>query len=540
MSSSSPSKQGPIDRFVRFASIGGVAVIAVLSVIAFFAIDHGEHGDHGHSEGVEAAVQSDAGDPASREGLATETPEDGAIGPEVDGTFTIGERSVAAAATHGPHHLWWLGTVPFVALLLAIAILPLVPATAHWWESNTNRLAVAIGLAYLTLGYLFATGGTHSALLAVEHAIPGEYVPFIVLLFSLYVVSGGIAILGDFRPTPAVNTGFLLVGTAIASAVGTTGASMLLIWPLLRANANRRHRVHTVVFFIFLVANIGGTLLPTGDPPLFLGYLKGVPFLWTLSLWPEWLLASTVLLTVYFVWDTVMYRREDAEIRAWRPAGGGFRIVGGVNLVLLVLVVLTVATVQEGRPFPLLGFDTFPFLRELIMLAFVAASIGLTPRAARDANSFNYHAIVEVACLFVGIFITMQVPLEVLKASGGELGLESPSAFFWITGVLSSFLDNAPTYLVFFQTAESLTREAGAGILQLAGGEFIREDLLEGISLGAVFMGAMTYIGNGPNFMVRSIAEQSGIRMPSFFGYMIYSVAILMPLMVLVVLLFLV
>jgi len=202
-------------------------------------------------------------------------------------------------------------------------------------------------------------------------------------------------------------------------------------------------------------------------------------------------------------------------------------------------VVLTVATVQEGRPFPLLGFETFPFLRELIMLGLVGASIGLTPRAARDANRFNYHAIVEVACLFVGIFITMQVPLEVLKASGGELGLERATSFFWVTGVLSSFLDNAPTYLVFFQTAESLTHTAGAGVLELPGGGFVREDLLGGISLGAVFMGAMTYIGNGPNFMVRSIADQSGIRMPSFFGYMLYSGAILMPVMVVIALLFL-
>jgi Na+/H+ antiporter NhaD/arsenite permease-like protein len=545
MSSSSSTSTRPIDRLVHVASIGGVVAIAVLSVIALLS-GGGHETDHesGHETGHELQATHDGVTghaEASAEPRVATTKTD--IAPDdstarelaTEGTFTTADLP----PVHGPHHLWWLGTVPFVALLLAIAILPLVPATARWWESNTHRLAVAVGLAFLTLAFLLATGGRDAALAAIEHAIPGEYVPFIVLLFSLYVVSGGIAILGDFRPTPAVNTGFLIVGTAIASAIGTTGASMLLIWPLLRANANRRHRVHTVVFFIFLVANIGGTLLPTGDPPLFLGYLRGVPFLWTLSLWPAWLLASGVLLATYFVWDTMAFRREVPEIRAWRPAGGGVRILGGVNLLLLVLVVLTVATVQEGRPFPLLGFETFPFLRELIMLGLVGASLGLTPRAARDANRFNYHAIVEVACLFVGIFITMQVPLEVLKASGGDLGLERATSFFWVTGVLSSFLDNAPTYLVFFQTAESLSREAGAGILQLAGGEFIREDLLEGISLGAVFMGAMTYIGNGPNFMVRSIAEQSGIRMPSFFGYMLYSGAILMPLMVVIALLFL-
>ncbi|MGA0173603.1 MAG: sodium:proton antiporter, partial [Phycisphaerales bacterium] len=236
---------------------------------------------------------------------------------------------------------------------------------------------------------------------------------------------------------------------------------------------------------------------------------------------------------------SLAWRREDVEVRAWRPSGGGFRIVGGLNLLWLALVVLLVATVQEGKPFPFAGFTAFPFLRELLMLACVGLSLATTPREARETNRFNYTAILEVACLFVGIFITMQVPLEVLKASGGELGLSSPAQFFWFTGVLSSFLDNAPTYLVFFQTAETLTHEPGAGILQLLGGEYVREDLLTGVSIGAVFMGAMTYIGNGPNFMVRSIAEQSGIRMPSFFGYMLYSIAILLPLMIVVTLVFL-
>jgi Na+/H+ antiporter NhaD/arsenite permease-like protein len=512
--------KSPIDRLVAWFAIAGTVVIAILSVMGFLS-----HVGHEAVPAAEAAAVSELEPPF--------------IAPADPAAHESSPHSHDEHAVAAPPPMWWLGTVPFVTLLLAIAVLPLVPFTAHWWEANLHRLAVALGLAFLTLVYYVAVGGTDVAIAAVGHAIPGEYVPFIVLLFSLYVISGGIAILGDFRPTPIVNTAFLAIGTGIASGVGTTGASMLLIWPLLRTIAKRRHRVHTVVFFIFLVANVGGTLLPTGDPPLFLGYLRGVPFLWTLSLWGEWLATSGALLLGYFIWDTVVWRREDAEVRAWRPSGGGFRIVGGLNLLWLALVVLLVATVQEGKPLPLIGFTAFPFLRELLMLACVGLSLATTPREARETNRFNYTAIIEVACLFVGIFITMQVPLEVLKASGSELGLTNPAQFFWFTGVLSSFLDNAPTYLVFFQTAETLTHEPGPGILQLLGGEYVREDLLTGVSIGAVFMGAMTYIGNGPNFMVRSIAEQSGIRMPSFFGYMLYSIAILLPLMIVVTLVFL-
>ena len=521
---STHSSHGPkslLDRGVAWFAIAGTVVVAILSVVAFLS--------HAHEAGEDSAEAPPA-----------------AVAAAVDeSTIASAEQGADDAADHGGHGhaeippMWWLGTIPFVTLLLAIAILPLVPATAHWWEENLHRLAVALALAFITLGYYVVVGGGAKAIAAVEHAIPGEYIPFIVLLFSLYVISGGIAILGDFRPTPLVNSTFLLIGTSIASAVGTTGASMLLIWPLLRTISKRRYRVHTVVFFIFLVANVGGTLLPTGDPPLFLGYLRGVPFLWTLGLWYEWIITSAVLLTVYFIWDTKLWRRESDDVRAALASPARFRIVGGLNLLWLGLVVVAVATVQEGKPVPILGFVAFPFLRELLMLAFVGVSLLTTPREAHETNRFNYTAIIEVACLFVGIFITMQVPLEVLKASGQDLGLTTPTQFFWFTGVLSSFLDNAPTYLVFFQTAEALNHEPGPGILQLLGGEYIREDLLTGISIGAVFMGAMTYIGNGPNFMVRSIAEQAGIRMPSFFGYMIYSIGILLPLMVFVTLMFL-
>lgn len=469
-----------------------------------------------------------------------------AAAPYGEAAAPLGTDDVESDEAHGDHAahgvppLWQLGTIPFILLLLAIAVLPLLRSTMHWWESNTNRLAVSLGLASLTLAYYAVVDSPLGALLAVEHAIPGEYVPFIMLLFSLYVISGGISITGDLKATPTVNASFILVGTLIASFIGTTGASMLLIRPLLETNRERKHRVHTVVFFIFLVSNIGGTLLPIGDPPLFLGYLKGVPFTWTLMLWKEWLFLGAILLAVYWVWDTVMFAREaPIDIRRDETQRRPLRLKGSINLVLLTGVVFAVALLDPSKPLPGTDWHAFPFMRELVMLALAGLSLALTPRGLRAANRFNYHAIAEVAALFVGIFITMQVPLAVLKANGADLGLETAGQFYWLTGILSSFLDNAPTYLVFFQTAESLTTTGGEGVLTLSGGEFIREDLLIGISLGAVFMGANTYIGNGPNFMVKSIAEQEGVRMPSFFGYMFYSGLVLVPCFVLVHLLFL-
>jgi Na+/H+ antiporter NhaD/arsenite permease-like protein len=469
-------------------------------------------------------------------------------GVAVSGSLVI--AGVASAALLGEGHhaaeggeaaavppLWWLGTLPFVAMLLAIAVLPLIRGAAHWWERNLHRLAVSAGLAMATLLYQLSVGGGEAVVATVRHAMLEEYLPFMVLLFSLYAITGGVAVRGEFRPSPSVNTMLLAIGAAIASLVGTTGASMLLIWPLLRANASRRHRVHTVVFFIFLVSNIGGVLLPIGDPPLFLGYLRGVPFLWTLGLWLPWLFCCGVLLLAYFAWDSILFRRESLELQAPRPALQGFRLQGGINLLWLGLAIAAVGLIKPGQALPLLGATAPAFLREGALLALVGLSLLTTPRAAREANAFNYLAIIEVACIFVGIFITMQVPLAVLAAHGASLGLATPGQFFWTTGLLSSVLDNAPTYLVFFQTAESLPQ--GPGSLALEGGGRIDAAILAGISLGAVFMGANTYIGNGPNFMVRSIAERAGVRMPSFFAYMLYSAAILGPLLLLVHLLFL-
>jgi Na+/H+ antiporter NhaD/arsenite permease-like protein len=478
------------------------------------------------------------------ENPATPVELEAAAAPDGSMSTELADAVAEVEETHDDHHdvppYWQIGTIPFVLLLLSIAVLPLLRKTMHWWEDNTNRLAVALGAGLLTMLFYLVVDGPTAALLATEHAIPGEYIPFIMLLFSLYVISGGISITGDLKATPTVNATFILVGTLIASFIGTTGASMLLIRPLLETNRERKHVVHTVVFFIFLVSNIGGTLLPIGDPPLFLGYLRGVPFDWTLILWKEWALLGGLLISVYWIWDQIMVKREttldilrDDAIR--RP----LRMSGSINILLLLGVVFAVALLDPSKPIPGTDIHAFPFCRELVMLGLAGASLALTPKGIRESNRFNYHAIIEVAALFIGIFLSMQVPLAVLKANGADLGLESPSQFFWLTGILSSFLDNAPTYLVFFQTAESMTLEGGEGILQLQGGGFIREDLLTGISLGAVFMGANTYIGNGPNFMVKSIAEQSGVRMPSFFGYMIYSVLVLLPAMVLVDWLFL-
>ncbi|MBU0718988.1 MAG: sodium:proton antiporter [Planctomycetes bacterium] len=446
-------------------------------------------------------------------------------------------------AAYGQVHvptMWSI--IPFAGLLLSIAILPLIPATTHWWESNQNRLVVAACFGAVTLGYYWAAYGAGKVVTILEHAVLAEYIPFIVLLFSLYVISGGICLKGDLAAHPSTNTGFLAVGAVIASLVGTTGASMLLIRPLLQTNSERKHVKHTVIFFIFLVSNVGGCLLPIGDPPLFLGYLKGVPFLWTLGLLVPWAVTCGALLAIYFVWDTMAYRKEKPrDVAKDETLRTPLTLAGKGNLLWLVGVVLCVALVKPGEEFLGLGFKAFPFMRELLMLGFVVLSLKLTSKQARVDNQFDYHAILEVAALFIGIFICMQAPIEILRASGATLEpiLSSPMRYFWATGALSSFLDNAPTYVVFFETASTMTPEGASGVVTLADGGAVLATLLVGISLGAVFMGAMTYIGNGPNFMVKSIAEQAGIKMPSFFGYMVYSVAILVPLFLVVTLIFL-
>jgi Na+/H+ antiporter NhaD/arsenite permease-like protein len=399
---------------------------------------------------------------------------------------------------------------PFAAMLLAIAILPLfAPA---FWESNLRKLAVgaALGLPVLVLY------ARHDPA-ALRHT-GADYLSFMALLASLFVISGGVLVTGDIRARPVVNTTFLAVGAVLASLIGTTGASVLLIRPLLATNEERRHVAHTVVFFIFVVANIGGCLTPLGDPPLFLGYLLGVPFTWTLRLLPHWLLANGLVLATYYFWDRRAYAREDAAaIAADETTVRPIRVTGKRNVVFLLAVVASVAWLRA------------PY-RELVMVAVSALSLAFTPRAVRDANRFTFHAIAEVAALFAGIFLTMIPALDVLHAHGRDLGLVQPWQFFWSTGLLSSFLDNAPTYLTFLAIAQSLGLPP-----EVAG---VSHQVLAAISAGAVFMGANTYIGNGPNFMVRSIAQERGIKMPSFLGYMGYSGAVLLPVFAIITLVF--
>jgi Na+/H+ antiporter NhaD/arsenite permease-like protein len=433
---------------------------------------------------------------------------------------------------------WIIGTLPFVLILGAIALLPLIPKTAGWWHSNLSRFLVSVVCSLATVAYLWIVNGWHSVGVMLDHAVLQEYVPFITLLFALYVISGGIHISGDMRANPLVNTGWLALGAGIASFIGTTGASMLLIRPLLNTNRERTHKVHTVVMFIFLVSNIGGTLLPIGDPPLFLGYLEGVPFGWTFGLWIEWLVACTILLAIYFVWDTVMYAKEPPAVKVFDKANvQPLGLQGGINILWLGGVVVCVAFISPGQPVPGTEIIAFDFLRELGMLGLVALSLLTTRRSVRESNRFDYAAIIEVAALFIGIFIAMQVPLEVLKAQGDSIAaaLTETWMYFWITGGLSSMLDNAPTYLVFFKLAEAGTEPGSEGAMQLLSGGWIMETQLIAISLGAVFMGSMTYIGNGPNFMVKAIAEQAGIRMPTFLGYITrYSVPVLVPVFILI------
>ena len=455
------------------------------------------------------------------------------------GVWLVGDHS--SHADHGAHipKYWFVGILPFVALLGSIAILPLLKSTRDWWDCNLNRFFVAMLCAFATIAFMILTSGQESIGPMLNHAIMQDYIPFIVLLFALYVTSGSIHLGGDLIATPTTNTVFLAIGALIASFVGTTGASILLIRPLLKTNSQRKYVVHTVVMFIFLVSNIGGTLLPIGDPPLFLGYLRGVPFLWTLELWPMWATTCGILLIVYFVWDNYLWSKETdrshkKDVRERVP----IHIQGWTNFFFIGGIVAAAALIDPNKTLIYTDWHPFPYLRELVMLFFVVLSLQTTRRSIRSANNFTYHAIAEVAALFSGIFIAMQVPLAILKASGEAItaSMNQPWQFFWATGSLSSFLDNAPTYVVFFNLSQSLPE---GELMQVNDGS-VPITLLIAISLGSVFMGSMTYIGNGPNFMVKAIAEQEGIKMPSFFGYMIkYSIPILVPIFILITILFL-
>ncbi|MBQ9537245.1 MAG: sodium:proton antiporter [Desulfovibrionaceae bacterium] len=432
--------------------------------------------------------------------------------------------------------IYWI--IPFVCMLLSIAIAPLT--IPHFWEKHFGKVSVFWALAFL-IPCTFAFGPS-VALHEFLHAILTDYMPFIILLFSLFTVAGGVRLKGSMVGTPLVNTGILTVGTILASWMGTTGAAMLLIRPILRANAHRRYRVHSVVFFIFLVANIGGSLSPLGDPPLFLGFLKGVSFFWTTThLFTKTLLASVILLALFFIVDSILYAREGKPVPPQSDQSTEkFGLDGKINLLLLACIVIAVlgsGVLKLGTWVAIHGIhiEGQNILRDLFLLAIAALSWKLTDPHSRVLNDFTWGPILEVAKLFFGIFLSMIPAIAILRAgSNGALasvidmvtrdGQPVNYMYFWLAGSLSSFLDNAPTYLVFFNTA---------------GGDPIHlmnewQGTLAAISAGAVFMGANTYIGNAPNFMVRSIAEEQGVPMPSFFGYMLWSGGILLPLFALI------
>ena len=434
------------------------------------------------------------------------------------------------------HSAWSL--IPFGIMLLMIAIGPLV--AEKWWESNINKLIVSLFLGVPTAVCLILGGMTHD----LEHQVLFDYVPFIVLLLALFVITGGIHLSGDIKAKPWVNTLFLGIGYILASLMGTTGAAMLLIRPVITTNQQRKHTVHTILFFIALVANCGGLLTPLGDPPLFMLFLRGAPFTWFLSMLPEWAFTGALLLIIYYFVDRYYYAKED-----WTNLANDsleyekLRLTGSINFVYLIGVILSVAFINEGT-IPQMGEENAPlwlkFLREIVLLSLTGLSLYTTKKEVRyTQNKFTWAPIIEVAVLFLGIFTTMTPALAYLKAHAAELGLNTPWQFYYSTGMLSSFLDNTPTAVAFHSVATGLTAEQmTAFACPIVAG--IPEILLKAISLGAVMFGAMTYIGNGPNFMVKAIAEESGIKMPSFFGYMLkFSLVVLLPIYIIVQLIFL-
>ena len=427
---------------------------------------------------------------------------------------------------------WW--GLPFAGMLLSIALLPLLLPV--FWHHHFGKVTAGWSLALLLpFAAVFGAGAAGQALL---HTLLAEYIPFIVLLTALFTVSGGIFVRGNLHGSPALNTGLLALGAVLASLMGTTGASMLLIRPLIRANDNRKHTVHVFVFFIFIVSNAGGSLTPLGDPPLFLGFLKGVSFFWTAQhLWPQTLFLVGALLALFYGLDRYWYQREGVLRQDPTPDTVRFGLDGAVNfwpLAAGVALVLMSGAWRPGVVLQLAGteLELQNLLRDGLLVVVTAASLWLTPRSVRLANQFSWGPMQEVAKLFIGIFITMLPVLAMLKAGvdgpfaavartvTGPDGQPLPWAYFWFSGVLSTFLDNAPTYLVFFNLAGG---DAATLMGPLAA-------TLAAISAGSVFMGANSYIGNAPNFMVKAIVEDRGLRMPSFFGYMAWSCAILLPL----------
>jgi Na+/H+ antiporter NhaD/arsenite permease-like protein len=430
--------------------------------------------------------------------------------------------------------------LPFAGILLSIALFPLL--APHFWEHHFGKIsALWAALVIIPLAVIF---GPTPAIHALSHTAFLEYIPFILLLLALFTVAGGIVISGNLHGSPATNTTLLAIGTVLASIIGTTGASMVLIRPVMRANDDRKHNVHVIVFFIFLVSNIGGSLTPLGDPPLFLGFLRGVDFFWTTTnLLPETAFCAIALLIGFFVLDSIIYKRE-GHLKKDPTPDRKISVKGGINFILIGVIIAAIllsARLKLGT-FTLLGTEIAiqNLLRDVTMIVVTVVSLWLTPKSSHTANGFSWGPILEVAKLFAGIFITIIPVLAMLQA--GRNGAFAPLvalvtnpdgsannvAYFWLTGGLSSFLDNAPTYLVFFELAGGDPKQLmTTGALTLTA-----------ISAGAVFMGANTYIGNAPNFMVYAIARNGGVKMPSFFGYMLWSGLILVPLFIVATFLF--
>jgi Na+/H+ antiporter NhaD/arsenite permease-like protein len=419
--------------------------------------------------------------------------------------------------------LWTV--VPFLILLLSIAITPL--AAPAFWDKNLNKLLVSIGLSIPVLAVVVPSA-PH---LLVESLV--DYFSFIVLLGSLFIISGGIFIRGEYAGTPLVNTVLLLIGALLANVIGTTGASMLMIRPYLRANHARQHQAHLVVFFIFIVSNIGGLLTPLGDPPLFLGFLRGVPFQWTLTLFPVWAATLGIVLMIFNLYDQYIFFKDDVAVHgalAERVLPRRRLEIRGKRNFLYLLGVMAAAVLS--------GYFSWPKgIQEVLMISMAVLSWYTTPKHIHEANHFHFHPILEIAVLFIGIFVTMIPALQILNVRAPQFGLRLPWQYFWMSGTLSSFLDNAPTYLTFTAMASGIVGGSAESLKGLLGSDLGRA-LLRAVSCGSVFMGANSYIGNGPNFMVKSLAEHAKVKMPTFGGYLLYSGAILIPTFIIVTLIF--
>ncbi|MDD3876402.1 MAG: sodium:proton antiporter [Bacteroidales bacterium] len=423
--------------------------------------------------------------------------------------------------------LW--ASIPFLIMLLFIAIGPLF--FNHWWEENKNKLIISLALGIPTAVFLIVNGLSHNLI----HQMVFDYLPFIVLLGSLFIITGGIHLKGDIQAKPAINTLFLAIGAILASFMGTTGAAMLLIRPVIKTNSERKFKVHTILFFIAIIANAGGMLTPLGDPPLFLLYLRGAPFEWFFSLTKEWAFVNGLLLIIYIIVDSYYYKKEPVRnIKSDRTHIEPLKLKGTYNFIFLLGIVFSVALLNSNYLTFINDNPYYGFIREFSMIAFAGMSMYFTPNLLRTENKFTWTPIIEVAFLFLGIFITMVPALLWLNSNAATLGISSAPMFYYATGTLSSFLDNAPTALAFHNLALGMVTPESTGLV--AG---IPVEFLTAVSIGAVFFGAMTYIGNGPNFMVKAIAEENNIKMPSFVGYIFkFSIVVLLPIYILTQLLF--